>query len=119
VAVGYQVKAIDLKPLGLAIDSLELGNYHWLDNQVMGIDDELRIISRSLDLDDPGNDSLTIGDKELTLADYNKEQREATRSYKELSTSVANNTNSIGMVSKQTEQALKDVAAANETIRKI
>lgn len=119
VAVGYQVKAVDLKPLGLAVDSLELGNYHWLDNQVMGIDDELRIISRTLDLDDPGNDSLTIGDKELTLADYNKEQREAARSYKELSTSVANNTNSIGMVSEQTEQALKDVAAANETIKKI
>lgn len=77
VAVGYQIGAIDLKPFGLAVDSFSVGNYNRLINEYMGIDDELRIATITLNLDNPETDALTIGDKELTLAEYNSKQRKA------------------------------------------
>ncbi|MDN5951225.1 MAG: phage tail protein [Loigolactobacillus coryniformis] len=77
VAVGYQIGAIDLKPFGLAVDSFSVGNYNRLINEYMGIDDELRIATITLNLDNPETDTLTIGDKELTLAEYNSKQRKA------------------------------------------
>ncbi|PKX61914.1 phage tail protein [Latilactobacillus sakei] len=78
IAVGYQIAAIDLKPLGVAIDNFAVGNYHQLINEYMGIDDELRIVTMTLNLDNPESDSMTIGDRELTLSEYNIKQKKAT-----------------------------------------
>ena len=78
IAVGYQIAAIDLKPLGVAIDNFAVGNYHQLINEYMGIDDELRIVTMTLNLDNPESDSMTIGDRELTLSEYNIKQKRAT-----------------------------------------
>lgn len=77
IAVGYQIAAIDLKPLGVAIDNFAVGNYHQLINEYMGIDDELRIVTMTLNLDNPESDSMTIGDRELTLSEYNIKQKKA------------------------------------------
>lgn len=78
IAVGYQVTAIDLQPLGLEVDGFSVGDYNWLNNEFMGIYDELRIVTMTLKLDEPESSELTIGDKELTLAEYNGLQRKKT-----------------------------------------
>lgn len=78
IAVGYQVTAIDLQPLGLEVDGFNVGDYNWLNNEFMGIYDELRIVTMTLKLDEPESSELTIGDKELTLAEYNGLQRKKT-----------------------------------------
>lgn len=78
VAVGYQLTAIDLQPLGLEVDGFGIGDYNWLNNEYMGIDDELRIVTLTLKLDEPESSELTIGDKELTLAEYNGIQKKKT-----------------------------------------
>lgn len=77
----FQVTAVDLSLLsGMTVDSFECGNYHQTINPLMGIDEQLRIVGQSLDLCEPLNSTLSIGDKLLGQADYEaliKKQNEA------------------------------------------
>ncbi len=76
VTIGYELEAVDLFQLGLAVDDFEVGNYYRVINQLEGIDDYFRIISISLDINNPLQSSLTIGDKSVSWADFqNQVQR--------------------------------------------
>ncbi|MBZ2405115.1 hypothetical protein CRI84_02925 [Liquorilactobacillus hordei] len=70
VTIGYELEAVDLFQLGLAVDDFEVGNYYHLINQLEGIDDYFRIISISLDINNPLQSSLTIGDKSVSWAEF-------------------------------------------------
>lgn len=111
VAVGYQITAIDLKPLGLAVDSFEIGNYHQLLNEYMGIDDELRIVTMTLNLDTPENDTMTIGDKELTLAEYNTTQKKATAQINVLRSNLISQNLRITEASKKLAETTKELSS--------
>lgn len=77
----FQVTAIDLSLLtDRMVDSFECGNYHQTINPLMGINERLRIVGQSLDICEPFNSTLSIGDKLLGQADYEaliKKQGEA------------------------------------------
>lgn len=66
----YKVGALDLATIGKEIDFFETGNSHYTYNPVMAIDERLRIIGMSIDINSPESSSLTIGDKFLTARDY-------------------------------------------------
>lgn len=68
--VGYEVEAVDLEPLGLAVDDFEVGNYYRTVNPLEGLDDYLRIIAMSIDINAPLQSQLTIGDKQITFSQY-------------------------------------------------
>lgn len=70
VTIGYELEAIDLFQLGLAVDDFEVGNYYHVINQLEGIDDYFRIISISLDINNPLQSSLMIGDKSVSWAEF-------------------------------------------------
>ncbi|MFT8825167.1 MAG: GH25 family lysozyme [Liquorilactobacillus mali] len=70
VTIGYELEAVDLFQLGLAVDDFEVGNYYHVINQIEGIDDYFRIISISLDINNPLQSSLTIGDKSVSWAEF-------------------------------------------------
>lgn len=63
----YQITALDLSLIKLDFEQFALGNTHRIKNPLMGIDEDLRIIGRVIDLDSPQNSSLTFGDKFETL----------------------------------------------------
>lgn len=71
-----RVSALDLSVIGLEYDSFRLGYYHRLINPIMAIDEMIRVIGVQIYLDNPESNSLTIGDKFKTLADYNRESME-------------------------------------------
>lgn len=70
VTIGYELEAVDLFQLGLAVDDFEVGNYYHTINQLEGIDDYFRIISISLDINNPLQSSLTIGEKSVSWAEF-------------------------------------------------
>ncbi|MFT9411575.1 GH25 family lysozyme [Liquorilactobacillus hordei] len=70
VTIGYELEAVDLFQLELAVDDFEVGNYYHVINQLEGIDDYFRIISISLDINNPLQSSLTIGDKAVSWAEF-------------------------------------------------
>ena len=63
----YQITALDLSLIKLDFEQFTVGNTHRVKNPLMGIDEDLRIIGRKIDLDNPQNSSLTFGDKFETL----------------------------------------------------
>ena len=81
VKAKYQISALDLSLIGLDVDSYEVGNYYPVINPIMGIDENLRVIGKTLDILEPESSSLEIGDKFMTASQY---QYEANREKKNI-----------------------------------
>lgn len=68
--VSIQLDALDLSLLKLDSDNFDLYGVHRVVVPPMKINDDLKIIAISIDLMNPQNKSLTIGEKELTLKEF-------------------------------------------------
>ena len=66
----HRIEAVDLSLIGLDLDSFEVGNYYPVINPLMNIDEELRVISKTIIIENPQNSSLEIGDKFEDIKDY-------------------------------------------------
>ncbi|MEG0297427.1 MAG: phage tail protein [Clostridium sp.] len=66
----HDIEALDLFTIDLDHQSFRVGNYHKIINPIMFIDDELRIIAKTTDINSPWNGSLTVGDKFDDIKDY-------------------------------------------------
>lgn len=107
-----RVSALDLSIIGLEYDSFRLGYYHRLINPIMSIDEIIRIIGMQIYLDNPESNSLTIGDKFKTLADYNRESLERDAVVNRLQDRVNAQNRRIGSLSTQ-------LVAATEIVGKL
>lgn len=94
--VQYQLSAADLSLIGLDLDSFEVGNTHPVKNPIMDIDESLRIIGKSLDINSPQDASLTIGDKFLTLSNYQATTNKSAHRIFELQNIVNGQSQTIG-----------------------
>lgn len=65
--VQYQITALDLSRINKHIEQFELGCWYRVKNSLMGIDEDLRIVGISIDLDSPEQSELTFGDKFETM----------------------------------------------------
>lgn len=68
--IGYEIEAVDLAPLNLAIDDFQLGKYYHVINPVIGVDDWLRVIGVSININKPLLSTLQIGEQTKRLVDY-------------------------------------------------
>lgn len=66
----HKIEAVDLSLIGLDLDTFEVGNYYPVVNPLMGIDEELRVISKTIIIESPESSSLEIGDKFEDIKDY-------------------------------------------------
>lgn len=109
----FQVTAIDLSLLtDRTVDSFECGNYHQTINSLMGINERLRIVGQSLDICEPLNSTLSIGDKLLGQADYDALIRKQSEAIEEIKGRVASQTARIVTITnemKATNEALEIV----------
>jgi hypothetical protein len=63
----YEITALDLSSIDSSFEEFKLGYLYDVQNSLMDINEELRIIKRTLNLDEPYKSSLTFGDKFETL----------------------------------------------------
>lgn len=63
----FSVKALDLSLINGGYDSLKLFTKYRVRNRLQGINEELELTGRVLDLDEPQNPTLTFGQKQSTL----------------------------------------------------
>lgn len=68
--VQYQITALDLSRIDKHIEQFELGCWYRVKNSLMGIDEDLRIVDISIDLDNPQASQLTFGDRFETLSGF-------------------------------------------------
>lgn len=98
----YKISALDLAQAGYTdFEAFELGNIYHVDNSIMGIDEDLRIIGITYSIEKPYESELTFGDKFETMTGFtvNKSKQvedslvtENMRSYDLMDSKIANAT---------------------------
>lgn len=68
--ISNKVNALDLSLIGIDIDNFEVGNYHPLIHEILGINDIVRIIEKSISIDNPSSSTITLGDLEKDIKQY-------------------------------------------------
>lgn len=84
----YSITALDLSIIDLDYDDFEVGNYYPVKNSILNINDELRILKKTIDICNPTSSTLEFGDKLYSLSDIqissDKKINEATNSIKKI-----------------------------------
>lgn len=66
----YKITAVDLSTIDMSFEQFELGCWYRVVNPLMGIDEDLRIIGITINLDSPEQSELTFGDKFETMTGF-------------------------------------------------
>ena len=66
----YKITALDLSRIDMELEQFELGCWYRVVNPLMGIDEDLRIVGITVNLDSPQESELTIGDKFETITGF-------------------------------------------------
>lgn len=66
----YKITAVDLSTIDMNFEQFELGCWYRIVNPLMGIDEDLRIIGNTINLDNPEQSELTFGDKFETMTGF-------------------------------------------------
>ena len=69
----YQITALDLSLIDLDVDSFEIGNYYPVINPIMGINEPLRVVGKTIDIINPNQNALNIGDQFKKASDYQRD----------------------------------------------
>src|SRR5690625_2888885 len=68
--VQHKLTALDLSIIGKDPDAYEIGCWHPVINPIMDIDEKLRIVGKSIDIINPENNDLNVGDQFKKASDY-------------------------------------------------
>lgn len=99
VIVSNKVTALDLSVLGIDIDSFEVGNYYPLVHEILGIKDTVRIVEKSITIEDPSTNTITLGDREQDIKKYNTESK---KGYSEVKLIAQQANSKVNIVEKNT-----------------
>lgn len=66
----YKIAAVDLSTIDMNFEQFELGCWYRVVNSLMGINEHLRIIGITINLDNPEQSELTFGDKFETMTGF-------------------------------------------------
>lgn len=99
----YEISALDLSLIGLDIDNFDVGNSHQVINPIMNIDERLRIIGKTTDINNPQDASLKIGDKFKTLDEYQSDANRSARKVIELEETVSRQSQRLATIQSEME----------------
>ncbi|MER2001242.1 MAG: phage tail protein [Carnobacterium inhibens] len=91
----YNVSSLDYSLINGGIGQLKKGNWHYIDNPILAIDEPIQIAEIGIDFIDPRNPDLTLGEKQPTLTQYQKESNKRAVNIDNLQKIVDNQANSI------------------------
>lgn len=112
----YELTAVDLSLIGLDIDSFIAGNSHPVINPVMGIDDNLRIVGKSIDINNPEDDKLKIGDKFKSLDEYQIDANKSAEKVIDLESTVTRQNERVKELSKASKEAQQEIQILHDII---
>lgn len=65
----YKINALDLAMIDIDIDYIDVCNYYPIKNELLGINDKLRVITKTIDIINETSTNFEIGDNFKTLSD--------------------------------------------------
>lgn len=112
--ISTQVQAIDLSFVGKSKSPLLCGWTYRTLIPLKGIDEPIRISQMTLDINDPRNNTLTIGDRVVGQEVYNVEMLKGLRGVASIKAAVQQQGARIGKISVAATKALEDADAAKQ-----
>lgn len=112
----FTLDALDLFSIGKGVEAFNIGNTHLTINPVMSLNERLRIVGKSIDIVEPVNSSLTIGDKFKTLIEYQIEQRVAERQIIKLQSRLRGLTRSNATLRASVQSISTEIATVQESL---
>ncbi|MDU2489631.1 MAG: phage tail spike protein [Clostridium celatum] len=116
IKVKYKIKALDLSNINLDIDSFEIGNVHPVSNMCMGIDDDLRIVEVSIDINEPQNSDLSIGDKFEDIKTYNLKSLNTAKEVEGVKTTLKTSINVMNSISNELSNTIEVLDNTNKNV---
>ncbi len=107
--VQYEISALDLFLIGLDIDNFDVGNSHPVVNPIMNIDEDLRIIGKTIDINKPQDDNLKIGDKFKSLDEYQADANKSAQKIVDLESSVDRQKKRVATLSKAAKEMQDEI----------
>lgn len=117
VKVNYLISALDLSLIGLDTNSFEVANYYPVKNKIMGIDESLRVVQKTIDIIKPNSNSLTFGDLFKTASQYQYETRKAQKNIVNLESTVLRQSQTIGTLKNEFSTVNRSVKQIEQTLQ--
>ena len=102
--------------IGLDLDTFEVGNYYPVINPLMGIDEELRVTSKTIIIENPESSSLEVGDKFEDIKDYQLQAIKTSDELVNVKNTVQTTVKSITTVSTELAKTAEVLQGTNATI---
>lgn len=115
----HKIEAVDLALIGLDLDTFEVGNYYPVINPLMGIDEELRVISKTIVIESPEKSSLEIGDKFEDIKDYQLQAIKTNNEVINIKNTVQTTVKSITTVSNELAKTAEVLQGTNTTMKDV
>src|SRR5690625_4098124 len=96
--VKYNVNPVDLFLIDEDMDSFHVDNYHRVVNELFGIDEILQVVQKNINIMDPTDISLVIGDMPKTLTDYQVELNKSASKVVDLENTVSRQSQRLGQL---------------------
>lgn len=97
----YDVTALNMYLKDSDLDDYEVGHWYPIKNQGLAIDENLQVIGKKINGDSPQKDKLIIGDKHITLTEYQVQANKSAKRAAKLQETVDRQSTLIGNLSTQ------------------
>lgn len=112
----HKINALDLSLIGLDVTSFEVGNTYRVVNPLMNIDEDLRVIEKTLDINSPQSSSLSIGDKFEDIKDYQLDNIATAKEVKTVKETVQTTVSALNSVSVELNNTVEILNNTNENM---
>lgn len=112
----YKVTALDLSTIGLDFDSFEVGNSYPVINPLMNINENLRIIEKTINIYNPQSSTLGIGDKLEDIKDYQLNNIATAKEVKTVKETVQTTVSALNSVSVELNNTVEILNNTNENM---
>ena len=86
----YSITALDLSLIGLDINPIDLYNYYKVSNSLMNIDEELRVIEKTIKIESPEDSTVQVGEKFDDIKKYQLSVSKTANEVKEVQNKLNN-----------------------------
>jgi len=112
----HKISALDLYTIGLDFDSFEVGNYYHVINPIMDINEYLRVVEKTIDINSPHNSSLTVGDKFEDIKEYQLGISRVNKNIQMVSENLSSTVATVGVINTQLTNTVQIVQQTNQVL---
>ena len=112
----FTVTAAQLYEISYGFDDFEVGMSYPIRNPLIGLDDRVRCVSKTIDINDPTQTTLTFGDRYTTIAEAIADNSNRSQQINKINSSVSAMNASIGNLKTSTSAIAEQLAALSATV---